>query len=414
MMKKLSRLSFLFISFLCACAPRQVPLTDAAPTLISAAPAPTQAPFRTPAPTPEILAAPVTSAASLPNPASAAWVEVASGLNHPTVIAAAGDGLGRLFLVEQRGLIRIWQNGQLLPDPFLDIHEIVGSGGSEQGLLGLAFSPNFSRNGFFYVDFTDTDGNTRLVRYARSAENPNRADANSRLDLLKISQPYENHNGGALAFGPDAFLYVGVGDGGSGGDPLGNGQSLNTLLGKILRLDVDSAAPYAVPADNPFGGEIWAYGLRNPWKFSFDPATGDLFIGDVGQGDWEEVDYLPAGAPGGANFGWSLMEGTHPFNGADSAELTAPVAEYSHSEGCSVTGGVVYRGALPAWQGVYLYGDFCSGTIWGLLRSGDTWLNAPLYQTSFGISTFGQDESGEVYLADYSAGRIYRLEAANP
>ncbi|NCP86477.1 MAG: glucose dehydrogenase [Anaerolineae bacterium CG_4_9_14_3_um_filter_57_17] len=407
-------LSFLTLPFLFACAPRQIPVTVAAPTLVTAAPAPVDSATRAPKPTPEILTAPVTAAANLPNPASAVWVEIASGLNHPTVISAAGDGLGRLFILEQRGAIRVWQDGNLLPDPFLDIHEIVGSDGSEQGLLGLAFSPKFTRNGFFYINFTDRDGNTHIARYARSAESPNRADANSRLDLLKIDQPYENHNGGALAFGPDGFLYVGVGDGGSGGDPLGNGQSLNTLLGKILRLDVDSAAPYAVPADNPFGGEIWAYGLRNPWKLAFDPATGDLYIGDVGQGDWEEVDFLPAGTPGGANFGWSLMEARHPFNGTDSAELTAPVAEYSHSDGCSVTGGAVYRGAMPAWQGVYLYGDFCSGTVWGLLRAGDSWLNAPLYRTSFGISVFGQDENGEIYLADYSAGRLYRLEAPRP
>ncbi len=404
MMRKL--LPLLLLSLLWACAPRQIPVSQAAPTALPAVTraAPTEA-----RPQENSSATPTPGALTFPSPFSASWQEIASGLNHPTVISAAGDGLGRLFFVEQRGLIRIWQDGKLLPDPFLDIHEIVGSGGSEQGLLGLAFHPQFSRNGFFYVNFTDREGNTHIARYARSSESPNRADANSRLDLLKINQPYENHNGGSLAFGPDGFLYLGVGDGGSGGDPLGNGQSLNTLLGKILRLDVDSAAPYALPADNPFGSEVWAYGLRNPWKLAFDPLTGDLYLGDVGQGDWEEVDFLPAGTPGGANFGWNLMEGTHPYNGADSAELTAPVAEYAHGEGCSVTGGAVYRGAMPAWQGVFLYGDFCSGRIWGLLPQGASWTSLLLYQTDFNISAFGQDETGEIYLADYNVGRIYRL-----
>lgn len=393
---------------LAACVP-QTPVPNLPPSLTPPAVLPS------PAPTATLLSQPTAAlnspdlAASFPDPGQAAWQQIASGLNHPTAIAAAGDGLGRLFIVEQPGRIIIWQNGQLLPEPFLDIRNLVGSDGSEQGLLGLAFHPNFSRNGFFYVNFTDRGGDTHLTRYSRSAENPNRADPNSRLDLLKVAQPYANHNGGSLAFGPDGFLYAGLGDGGSGGDPLGNGQSLNTLLGKLLRLDVDSASPYAIPADNPSGSEIWAYGLRNPWKIAFDPLTGALFIGDVGQGDWEEVDYLPQAAAGGTNFGWSLMEGSHPFNGAPAADQTLPVAEYSHAEGCSITGGAVYRGAMPTWQGLYLFGDFCSGRIWGLIRQGETWQNRLLFQTEFNISAFGQDEAGELYLADYNTGDIFRL-----
>ncbi len=232
-------------------------------------------------------------------------------------------------------------------------------------------------------------------------------------------QPYENHNGGALAFGPDGYLYIALGDGGSGGDPLGNGQSLTTLLGKLLRIDVDGGEPYAIPASNPFaagGGllEIWAYGLRNPWRFTFDPLTGDLFIGDVGQGDWEEIDFLPAGSPGGANFGWNAYEGTHAYGGAlrEAGELVFPVAEYGHDVGNSVTGGVVYRGTLLSeWYGVYLYGDFGRGQVWGLVHQPDgAWQSGLLFETGSLISSFGQDASGEVYLVDYG-GFLLRLES---
>lgn len=399
----------LLLALLAACAPRALPVappsaTPLPPLAASSSPA---APLPTEAPLP--LPSPASRVAQFPNPFQTSWQEIASGLEHPTALVFSPDSSGRLFIVEQAGRIRIWQNGQLNPEAFLDLRSLAGSDGPEQGLLGLTFHPRFASNGFFYVNFTDRGGDTHLARYSRSAENPNRADPNSRLDLLQVGQPYANHNGGSLAFGPDGFLYVGLGDGGSGGDPLGNGQSLNTLLGKLLRLDVDSASPYAIPADNPFGSEIWAYGLRNPWKFTFDPATGDLFLGDVGQGDWEEVDYLPAGSPGGANFGWSLMEGSHPFNGAPAPDQTLPVAEYSHAEGCSITGGAVYRGSLPAWQGLYLYADFCSGNIWGLLPRENAWETRLLFTTSFNISAFGQDEAGELYLADYNTGRIYRL-----
>jgi glucose/arabinose dehydrogenase len=220
-----------------------------------------------------------------------------------------------------------------------------------------------------------------------------------------------------LAFGPDGYLYIGVGDGGSGGDPLGSGQSLDTLLGKLLRIDVDNGEPYAIPSDNPFaagGGlpEIWAYGLRNPWRFSFDPLTGDLYIGDVGQGEWEEIDFLPAGYPGGANFGWNIYEGVHHYSGAPDpgTPLVFPVAEYGHDVGQSVSGGVVYRGtALPEWYGVYVYGDFSMGKVWGLLQLVDgSWQNALLFETGTLISSFGQDENGEVYLVNYN-GELLRL-----
>jgi glucose/arabinose dehydrogenase len=221
-----------------------------------------------------------------------------------------------------------------------------------------------------------------------------------------------------LAFGPDGYLYIGLGDGGSAGDPQGNGQSLQTLLGKLLRIDVDQGDPYAIPADNPFasgGGkpEIWAYGLRNPWRFSFDAQTGDIYIGDVGQNQWEEVNFLEAGSPGGVNFGWNFREGTHPYQGAPSEGLSLvdPVAEYEHSLGCSVTGGEVYRGMnLPGWEGVYLYGDYCSGNSWGLLRSADgTWQSQLLFTTGFTIASFGVDDDGEIYLLDLQQGDIYRL-----
>ncbi|OGO62272.1 MAG: hypothetical protein A2030_03950 [Chloroflexi bacterium RBG_19FT_COMBO_50_10] len=230
------------------------------------------------------------------------------------------------------------------------------------------------------------------------------------MRLLQIEQPFQNHNGGELQFGPDGYLYIGMGDGGSAGDPLGNGQSVETLLGKILRIDVDSSEPYAIPPGNPFaegGGlwEIWHYGLRNPWRFSFDRLNGDLYIGDVGQDSWEEISYLPAGNPGGENLGWSFYEGSHPYRGSPplDAVFVMPVAEYGHDLGNSITGGYVYRGReLPSWQGVYIYGDFSSGRVWGLLHLPDGgWQNAIMYDTNANISSFGLDENGELYLVDY-------------
>jgi glucose/arabinose dehydrogenase len=327
---------------------------------------------------------------------------VVSGLELPVDIQNAGDGSGRLFIVEKRGRILILQNNQLLPQPFLDIRGEVDSRGTEQGLLGLAFHPQYAQNGQFYVYYIDLSGNSVVARF----------------HLLHIQQPYPNHNGGGLDFGPDGDLYIGSGDGGSEGDPLRTGQNLQTLLGKLLRINVDSGDPYSIPPDNPFLGggglpEIWAYGLRNPWRFSFDRLTGDLLIGDVGQDAWEEVDFVPAGTPGGMNFGWSYYEGTHPYQDQPPASATFnwPVVEYSHSEGCAVTGGYVYRGAdLPEWQGIYFYGDYCSGTVWGLIQTSQgLWVSKALFQTGAQITTFGVDEAGELYLSDYRSGEILRL-----
>jgi glucose/arabinose dehydrogenase len=351
---------------------------------------------------------------SIPDPSGYNWQLVAEGFQRPLLLTNAGDGSNRLFVVEQDGQIEVVENGAQLAEPFLDIDANVGSSGNEQGLLGLAFHPDYENNGFFYVNYTDTAGNTVVSRFTASG---NTADPASEMVMLQIEQPYENHNGGHLSFGPDGYLYIGTGDGGSGGDPRNNGQSTETLLGKLLRIDVNAAEPYAIPVDNPFGrggglGEIWAYGLRNPWRFSFDRATGDLYIADVGQGEWEEISFLPGGSAGGANFGWNFFEGTHPYEGDPPSGLIPPVAEYDHGHGCSVTGGHVYRGEmLPEWQGVYVYGDFCSGEMWGLVQHSDeSWENQAIYDTSFLITSFGEDEAGELYVLD-RFGALYRLEA---
>ncbi len=354
-----------------------------------------------------------------PDPAEYAWNPVIAGLELPTDIQNAGDGSGRLFIVEKPGRILILKGGKLLPTPFLDISGKVGSRYTEEGLLGLAFHPNYAQSGLFYIDYTDEKGNTVIARFHVSADNPDLADTSSESDILRVDQPYNNHKGGQLAFGPDGYLYIGLGDGGSEGDPQLNGQNLRTLLGKLLRIDVNHGANYAIPADNPFvkgGGlpEIWAYGLRNPWRFSFDRLTGDLYIADVGQDAWEEIDFVPAGNLGGLNFGWSFYEGMHPYKGQPpaNASITMPVTEYSHADGCAVTGGYVYRGAaLPEWQGVYFYGDYCSGNIWGLrLANGSAAPAKILFTTRVRITTFGVDEAGEIYLADYGSGELLRLE----
>jgi len=382
--------------------------------------APTAPP--TPSVVPPVVADPTAVPASpspalvqtLPDVSTAAWVPVVSGLRQPVDLQHAGDG--RLFVVEKPGVIRILRGGQLDAEPFLDLRHRVGASGSEQGLLGLAFRPRFTDTGWLFVNYTDAAGATVIARFTASGD---RGDPSSETVLLRIEQPFANHNGGSMAFGPDGYLYIGTGDGGSAGDPPGNGQSLNTLLGKILRLDVDGGEPYAIPADNPFAGsdevypEIWASGLRNPWRFAFDRLTGDLYIGDVGQNQWEEIDMLPAGAPGGANFGWNAREGLHAYVGDATTGFVDPVAEYGHDQGCSVTGGKVVRdAALPEWQGTYLYGDFCSGRVWGLRRAADgAWLNGLLFETGMSISAFGEDAAGQVYLLDYG-GAIYRLAPA--
>jgi glucose/arabinose dehydrogenase len=372
-------------------------------------PSPTATEIPSPAPSPD---------ASFVDPAAYTWNLVADGFERPLLLTNAGDGSGRLFVVDQNGQIWVIENGDTLAAPFLDISGEVGSQGNEQGLLGLAFDPDYENNGNFYVNYTDLNGDTVIARF-RVSNDVNRADAGSEEVLLQVDQPYSNHNGGNLAFGPDGYLYAGLGDGGDQGDPHGNGQSLDTLLGKLLRIDVHSGSPYAIPADNPYangGGlpEIWAYGLRNPWRFGFDSATGDLYIADVGQDAWEEVDFLPAGTAGGSNFGWNLFEGNHPYQGTppDGTTFITPVAEYQHGGRCSITGGYVYRGvALSAWQGVYFYGDYCSGEILGLLQHSDgTWESQLLYALDMNITSFGLDENGELYVVDRN-GAIYEFQA---
>ncbi len=352
-------------------------------------------------------AVPLVTAANFPNNDEYEWQSIASGLSRPVDIQPANDGTGRLFIIEKYGTIRILENGQLLDEPFLNIDDRVDDSGNEMGLLGFAFHPDYEQNGYFYVNYTGDGGNTRISRFRASG---NTADPNSEKILLTIDQPYQNHNGGAVAFGPDGYLYLGLGDGGLAGDPHKNGQNTEALLGKILRIDVNNGDPYVIPSDNPFGNEVWAYGLRNPWRISFDKASGDLWIGDVGQGEWEEVDYIPAGSQGGANFGWSIMEGNHGYDGGPQPGLLLPVAEYSHStgDGCSITGGYVYRGSMPEWNGIYLYGDYCTGYVWGLILSNGVWQNQRLFEAGVTITSFGQDEAGELYLASDN-GTIYNL-----
>jgi glucose/arabinose dehydrogenase len=333
---------------------------------------------------------------------------VTGRLSNPVLVTHAGDGSGRLFVVEQRGRIRIVANGTLGVTPFLDISSRLLSGG-ERGLLGLAFHPDYPRNRRYFVNYTRRpDGATVIAEYHVSAN----ADVSAGAErvLLVIEQPYPNHNGGMIAFGADGFLYIGMGDGGAGGDPQNRAQNRQELLGKMLRIDVNGSAPYAIPPDNPFvngGGrpEIWALGLRNPWRFSFDRQTHELWAGDVGQNAWEEIDVIRRGG----NYGWRIMEGAHCFNpprNCDRQGLELPVAEYANAGGrCSVTGGYVYRGsAIPRLKGMYVYGDFCSGEIFGLRGTGQR----VLLETRLAISSFGEDEAGEVYVVDHRGG-VYRL-----
>jgi len=355
-----------------------------------------------------------------PGPSDSAALQlVTSGLSFPDFVTTPAGDTTRLFVVEQSGAIRVVRHDTLLPTPFLDLTGHIGFGG-ERGLLSMAFHPSYASNGHFYVYYTNPAGDIRIVRYTASA-NPNIADSTSGDTILSVfHETYDNHNGGQLLFGPDGKLYAGLGDGGFGGDPSGNGQNLDTLLAKILRLDVDGASPYAVPADNPLvghageRGEIWLYGLRNPWRFSFDRTSGDLYIGDVGQNLYEEVDVLGAGSPAGVNYGWNVMEGKHCY-GASSCNmggLTLPLVEYGHTDGCAVTGGYVYRGTkIPALAGIYFYGDYCSGWVRSFRYAGGAatenrdW---PLLAVSGGLSSFGEDARGELYITSLS-GSLYRI-----
>lgn len=346
------------------------------------------------------------------------FVPVVNGLERPVHVTHAGDSKGRLFIIEQPGRIRIVSNNLLQAAPFLDISDRVGCCG-ERGLLSAAFPPDFAAKGYFYVNYTNTAGNTVVSRFSVTGTGDS-ADAASENIVLTVDQPFPNHNGGQIAFGPDGMLYIGMGDGGGGGDPLGSGQDRTSLLGKLLRIDVESGAqPYAIPANNPFAGagnlrpEIWASGLRNPWRFSFDRESGDLYIADVGQRQYEEINVQAANSSGGENYGWNILEGAHCYQqpSCDTSGLISPVLEYDHATGDqSITGGHVYRGGIfPRMRGVYLFADFVSGRLAGMKRSGTGFESALLADTGFGISSFGEDESGEVYVADIN-GTVYRIE----
>ncbi len=341
---------------------------------------------------------------------------IASGLSSPIDLTApAGDD--RVFIAEQVGRIRIVDDGELVDEPFIDIAERV-VGGGERGLLGLAFPPDYATSGMFYVNYTGAQGASRVSRFRVSAD-PDRADPESEQVLLTVEQPFSNHNGGQIAFGPDGMLYVAMGDGGSGGDPLGSGQDANSLLGALLRLDVSGDGGYRIPPDNPYvgtpnrRGELWAIGLRNPWRFSFDFPSGQIFIGDVGQNRFEEINAAPASAAGN-NYGWNEMEGMECFqSGCSTSAFTLPVYVYGRGDGCSVTGGVVYRGSdVPALQGAYLFADYCQGWIrsFALVDGRPTDLQQ-LNVSASSPSAFGVDSSGEVYVLSLD-GSVYKFELA--
>lgn len=349
---------------------------------------------------------------------------ISSGFNAPVDFAHAGDE--RLFIVEQRGTIQIMDTtGKVSSGFFLDIRQQVTTTGSEQGLLGLAFHPDFSSNGYFYINYTTTGDSTHISRYSVSQSDPGKADPNSEKVLFSLAQPYRNHNGGGVKFGPDGYLYLSLGDGGSGGNPGNRAQDSSVLLGKILRVDVDTGDPYGIPPDNPFKGisgardEIWAMGLRNPWRFSFDSKNGNLWIADVGQNDWEEINREPGNSNGGLNYGWRCYEGDHPYNTSGCGQRSKyrfPVHEYpnmGYPGECSVTGGLVYRGSrFPGLQGQYLFADYCSGKLWSLYydtaaMKWDTLLHGEY--TSLRPSSFGEDAAGEAYICSHSKGIIYRL-----
>ena len=413
-----------------ACAPSEPPSTQQPGTNAAAAPSPTTAPAHTPA-SPPATAATETSTPA-PEPQSQQWpawpaitlVETMSGLRNPVDLAHGKDGSGRIYVVEQIGLVQAFDDSVIGQSPFMDIRDRVSCCG-ERGLLGLAFPSDFSSSRTLYVNYTTTDPGSLHTRVSRFRLYPDvhQVDPDSEEILLQFHQPWRNHNGGQVAFGPDGYLWIGTGDGGSAADPQDNGQKGQTLHGKLLRIDVSPAAeaPYAIPPDNPFIGnddfldEIWAYGLRNPWRFSFDRETGDLYIADVGQNAWEEVNFQPADSPGGENYGWRIMEGNHCFNpssGCPTAGLTLPVVEYDRISGLSITGGYVYRGQdHPALQGIYFYADYVTGNIWGLKQVNGVWESELLLDSPYNVSSFGEDEAGNLYLLHYS-GTIFQIQAA--
>lgn len=359
----------------------------------------------------------IPNAGTFPDSNNYTWQPVARFLFEPLDLAHSNDRTGKLYIVEKRGLIWQLEGDYLWPDPFLNIRHLTYSNGYETGLLGVAFHPNYVNNGYLFVHYSDLNENTVIARFQAEFD-ADQIDVGTQKIIYTTVQPYNNHNGGKIAFGPDGYLYIGLGDGGSAYDPKKNGQNTHTPLGAILRIDVDNGDPYSIPTDNPFvngGGlpEVWAYGLRNPWRFSFDQLTGDLYIGDVGQESYEEIDFLPAGIVGGANFGWNYYEASHSFRGSPSAGLSVvmPIAEYGREGGnCTVIGGYVYRGdEMPEWNGIYFYGDYCSGTIWGLLQNTNgQWQSRQLYQGFTWVSSFGQDQEGNIYLLSFD-GSVYRL-----
>jgi glucose/arabinose dehydrogenase len=354
---------------------------------------------------------------------------VASSLSSPVGIVNAGDGSGRLFFVEQTGRIRVWDGTSVLAPAFLDVHTLVSTG-SERGLLGLAFHPAYRNNGRFFIFYTALDGDLTIVEY-HATPDANVADPGQVQLIRSINHPSSNHNGGMLAFGPDGYLYASTGDGGgSAGDPEGDAQSLGTLLGKILRFDVDAPPPF-IPPSNPFvdgnpatRDEIWAFGLRNPWRFTFDRLNGDLYIGDVGENCFEEIDRQPAASSGGTNYGWNVVEGNtcfdgdscSPSGGCGQSNYQAPIVVTGHDPECAITGGYRYRGSgSPELAGMYIFGDYCSGVIRAATQAtGGTWSKSTLLDTDLGISTFGEDDQGELYVADVFGGKVYRITGSGP
>jgi glucose/arabinose dehydrogenase len=412
---------------LMACTPSSSPAPVATPGPAGSGAAPTSSPQAASTPVPTSSAAshasasPAASTVAFDPHVQPAVTSVVGGFQSPVDVVDAGDGSGRLFVVEQGGRIRVVKDGKLVDRPFLDISDRISSGG-ERGLLGLAFHPGYPSDPRFFVDYTDPDGNTVVASFRVSATDPDVADPGSQVAILHVTQPYPNHNGGGTVFGPDGKLYIALGDGGSEGDPQGYGQRLDTLLAKILRIDVDHPDPgkaYGIPPDNPFVGvtgaepEIWLTGLRNPWRFRFDPMTGDMWIGDVGQDKWEEIDVVRAGQRG-LNFGWNTMEGFHcyqPPDGCHQTGLTLPVAEYGHDLGCAVIGGVVIRGASQGpLNGGYVFGDDCSDNLWLMDPAGDG-RREPVIAAKIGrtLSSISAAQDGTVYATSLSTNELLRI-----